>query len=416
LTHRRLQFLVTAAVSAFVATCHAANTDPFDFDYEVMAGLTERPALIFNDGTKTYIQPRAGQVITSVNGHAEGPYVVIEGTPANFTYQINGQTIEAKWDHANTFIGGAGPLGGIQGDQPADFDGFTHRLILIGGHGALDPVRALRATMPIAELVKALVPQGWSGSAEKDIDLTDQITFETHAGNNWVQAIDRLMAQTGLYANVDFDAHHIRLQSNAPKSAALNYAPGMREPLPASTVAPAAPAVSYLAKTFGALAIRDGDDTHIQIRFASKPSDSVTFKAVDGRALDTDWDPRANVMTIERANHFVVSDGVRSVRVTRTARTVYDFAADNSAHLQAVFDNGGYTYFKFAPSVVRISVTDAQNLGHGKQKGRYFRFNGMADRYFATADGKTVDVVRRNEVTFSDALTSDSQKAGGPNS
>jgi hypothetical protein len=71
---------VTCAMAAGVLA-HAASTDPFDFDYEIDGGLTERPALIFNDGSKTYIQPRAGQVITADGGHAEGPYVVIDGTP-----------------------------------------------------------------------------------------------------------------------------------------------------------------------------------------------------------------------------------------------------------------------------------------------------------------------------------------------
>jgi type IV secretory pathway VirB9-like protein len=61
---------ITCAMAAGVLA-HAASTDPFDFDYEIDGGLTERPALIFNDGSKTYIQPRAGQVITADGGHAE---------------------------------------------------------------------------------------------------------------------------------------------------------------------------------------------------------------------------------------------------------------------------------------------------------------------------------------------------------
>ena len=46
------------------ARMSVASTDPFDFDYEIAGGIAERPALIFNDGAKTYIQPRAGQSIT----------------------------------------------------------------------------------------------------------------------------------------------------------------------------------------------------------------------------------------------------------------------------------------------------------------------------------------------------------------
>ena len=70
---------------------HAASTDPFDFDDEIDGGLTERPALIFNDGSKTYIQPRAGQVITADGSHAEGPYVVIDGTPETVSTTLVGR-------------------------------------------------------------------------------------------------------------------------------------------------------------------------------------------------------------------------------------------------------------------------------------------------------------------------------------
>ena len=43
--------------------------------------------------------------------------------------------------------------------------------------------------MPVGNLVKALVPQGWSGSAQKDVDLTSAMQFQTHEGENWLQAL-----------------------------------------------------------------------------------------------------------------------------------------------------------------------------------------------------------------------------------
>jgi hypothetical protein len=305
----------------------AANTDPFDFDYEIMGGITERPALIFNDGSKTYIQPRAGQVITADGGHSEGPYVVVDGTPETISYKVAGRSAVARWTRANHFIGGSGALASLRDDQPATFDGFTNRLVLIGSHGALEPVRDLKATMPVANLVKALVPQGWTGSAQKDVDLNNQSGFATRPGENWLQALDQLMTQSGLYADVDFGARHVRLHREAPKSAALNYAAGEQSTAATvvPTVTPAAPQASLLARNFGAQAIRDGDDTHTQIRFAAKPPRELTFQSMEGRSLRPRWDDATNVMTIERAPRFIVSNGASSVEMERTAATVYDF-------------------------------------------------------------------------------------------
>ncbi|AOJ73586.1 MULTISPECIES: hypothetical protein [Burkholderia] len=413
--------LLACALSAIVITAaSAANTDPFDFDYDILGGIAERPALIFNDGAKTYIQPRAGQVIVAEGGHTEGPYVVVEGTPVSITYKVGAHSATARWKKANTFIGGSGALAAMKDDLPAGFDGFTNRLVMIGTRSALAPVRALHVSLPVGKVVKSLVPQGWTGSAQKDVDLTTPELFGTRDGENWMQALDRLMTQTGLYADVDFGARHVRLHRDPPKSAALNYASnerGIDEAGPNSVVARvnAEPAlVSRLAEHFGAQAIRDGDDTHMQIRFTSKPAKTVTFKTADGKTLRTSWDDVKSVMTIDRAGRFIVADATNRVEVTREVRTVYDFDQANRAKLEAVFDREGRTYFKFADSVVRVGVTDARNLGIGEQKGRYFMFEGTADQFTATADGNTTQVKRRKEVVYRETPDATLQTSGGP--
>ncbi|WP_321810246.1 MULTISPECIES: TrbG/VirB9 family P-type conjugative transfer protein [unclassified Burkholderia] len=415
--------LLACAASAIVcAAASAANTDPFDFDYDILGGIAERPALIFNDGAKTYIQPRAGQVIVAEGGHTEGPYVVVEGTPASITYKVGAHSATARWKKANTFIGGTGALAAMKDDQPAGFDGFTNRLVLIGTRSALAPVRALHASMPVGNVVKSLVPQGWTGSAQKDVDLTTSELFATRDGENWMQALDRLMTQTGLYADVDFGGRHVRLHRDPPKSAALNYASfggdadeaGLNRVVARVTAEP--PLVSRLAERFGAQAIRDGDDTHMQIRFTAKPAKTVTFKTPDGKALRTSWDEVKSVMTIDRAERFIVADATNRVEVTRDAKTVYDFDQPNPAKLEAAFDREGRTYFKFAESVVRVGVTDARNLGIGEQKGRYFMFEGTSDLFTVTADGNTIRVKRRKEVTYRETPDATLQASGGPTS
>ena len=398
---RRLLALATLCAFGMAHLASAANTDPFDFDYEVAGGIAERPALIFNDGAKTYLQPRAGQVITVAGSHPEGPYVVVDGTPATIQLSVAGHTAVATWNRANTFIGGHGVVPGAGDDQPAAFSGFSGRLSLVGDHGALEPVRSINANMPVAAIVKALVPQGWSGSAQKDVDLTATNRFETEPGENWMHALDRLMTQTGLYADVDFDARHVRLRRDVEKSGGLNYAvASVTQTGPVAKVAfSTPPQESLLAKYFNANAIRDGDDTHTEIRFAATPKD-LKFSTAEGTSLHPKWNSNTGVMTIDRAERFVVSDATNRVEVARNAGTVYDFPAGNAAHLEAVFDQGGHTYFKFAPSVINVTVADVHHLGSGEQKGRYYKFNGTSEQFIVTADGQTVSVLRRHDVKY----------------
>ena len=96
----------------------------------------------------------------------------------------------------------------------------------------------------------------------------------------------------------------------------------------------------------------------------------------------------------------LVSDGTRTVELGRSAGTVYDFDAGSAAHLEAVFDRDGQTFFKFADSVVQVHVSDVKHLGFGEQKGRYYMFNGTADQFIVTADGATVNVTRRHDVKY----------------
>jgi hypothetical protein len=403
MTHSALR-LAALGLFVVVQTSLAANTDPFDFDYEIAGGIAERPALVFNDGVKTYIQPRAGQTISVTGSHQEGPYVVVEGTPVTLQFSVAGHTATATWNRANAFIGGRGVVSGAGDNQPAAFAGFSGHLALIGERGALEPVRGLNGTMPVGSIVKALVPQGWSGSAQKDVDLTAADRFETQPGENWMHALDRLMTQTGLYADVDFDTRHVRLRRDVEKSGALAFAGAtvtQADPVAASpdTVAAVPPPASLLAKYFGANAIRDGDDAHTQIRFSEKPKD-LKVVSVNGVSLRPKWNADTGVMTIDRAERFTVSDATNHVEVARSAGTVYDFPTGNGAHLETVFDEDGQTYFKFAPSVINVTVADVHRLGSGEQKGRFYKFNGTSEQFIVTADGNTVSVLRRHEVKY----------------
>jgi hypothetical protein len=276
----------------------------------------------------------------------------------------------------------------------------------------------MSATLPLSQMVKSLVPQGWTGSAQKDVDLTNSQSFATRDSENWMQSLDRLLGAVDLYADIDFNAHHVTLRRAAAKSTGVNYvasaAPSeaVAQTAAASALPESSQAVSEgiksqsqgggLATKFGALAIRDGDDTHIQIRFSQRPAKELVFRDMDGHSLKPKWDDSSNVVTFNRAERFVVSNGSDSVEVARVAGLVYGFDAKNSAGLESVFDKEGSTYFKFADTVGNVKVSDVAHMGSGEQKGRYYKFNGTADQFIVNADGNILNVTRKHDVRFFD--------------
>jgi hypothetical protein len=405
--------LFTLALAAISFNAAAAGTDPLDFDYEIAGNVLERPALVFNDGSDTYFQPRAGQALRVDGGHSQGPYIVVSGTPEVIHYRAGGSSATAYWKKANRFIGEK-----ARGETPSGFAGFSGRLALIGARSSLESTRPLSATLPLSQLVKALVPQGWTGSAQKDVDLTTSASFATRDGENWMQSLDRLVAASDLYADVDFNAHHVGLRRTAPQSVAVNYvasaAPVVAAQLASAATDPiaeiatksdpneAAPAESVLAAKLGALAIRDGDDSHIQVKFAAKPERELKIVDADGKSLRPKWDDVTNVVTFNRSERFTISSATDKVEVARVAGTVYAFDSQNKAALQSVFDRDGSTFFKFADTVGKVTVADVAHMGSGEQKGRYYKFNGTADQFVVNADGNVVNVLRKHEVRFFD--------------
>ncbi|MEZ2354172.1 TrbG/VirB9 family P-type conjugative transfer protein [Caballeronia sp. RCC_10] len=410
--------LFTLALAAVTLNAVAAGTDPLDFDYEIAGNVLERPALVFNDGSDTYFQPRAGQSLRVDGGHSQGPYIVVPGTPEVIRYSAGGSSATAYWKKANRFIGDK-----ARSDTPSGFSGFSGRLALIGPRSSLESTRPLNATLPLAQLVKALVPQGWTGSAQKDIDLTTSASFGTRDGENWMQSLDRLVAASDLYADVDFNSHHVTLRRSAPQSVAVNYVAPVSQvaanPATASSsVTPAtdpiadiakktdtdAPAASgsVLAAKLGALAIRDGDDSHIQIKFSVKPATELKVTGQDGKSLRSKWDDATDVLTFNRAERFTIASATDKVEVARVAGTVYEFDPANKAALQSVFDENGWTFFKFADTVGKVTVADVAHMGSGEQKGRFYKFNGTADQFIVNADGNVVNVLRKHEVRFFD--------------
>lgn len=81
---------LATACAALVATGAAVgqSNEPFDFSYNVSGSPDLRPSLIFSDGANVFIQPASTQQglrVLGAQSTQQGPYIVVKGTPSEFT-------------------------------------------------------------------------------------------------------------------------------------------------------------------------------------------------------------------------------------------------------------------------------------------------------------------------------------------
>lgn len=401
---------------ALAASGHASatNTDPLDFDYQVVARASERPALVFNDGLSTYIQPRSGQAVHVGNAVQAGPYWIIEGVPDVVQYTVNGQPVVARWKRSNSVtVEPVSPTTALPTPRAAAFG----RMALIGSYATLPLVRAGRSSLPLAQMVKSIAPPGWTGTAQKEIPLTDDVFVELREGENWLQALARVLERRDLYAEVDFSKRNISLRAVPPTSFSLvanaiyeadTGSPSEHSPALATGHSGAVPASApdavegpTLASAFGAVAIRDNKDGSIEIRFDQEPKDLVVLDP-SSRKLWTKWDEDARVLSFATVDRFTATSGGNAVEVLRVPEIEYLFPAKNSAGLRMVFEKDGATYLSFDRSLVNVSVVGDQLKRDGEQRDRYYKFEGIASRLTVVADGQVVQVERNPRVRFTE--------------
>ncbi len=403
--------LILSALTLLAAPAFAADTDPLDFDYQVVARASERPAMVFNDGQSTYIQPRHGQLVLADGAIQNGPYWVIDGVPEVVRYSVNGQPVVARWQRANGFTSEPANPGG---DMPRSLAAITGRLALIGSYADVALVRPGRSSLPLAQMVKSIAPTGWSGTAQKDIPLTDEVSLDARGGENWLQALARVLEQRDLYAEVDFARRNIALRGTPPKAFGVETA---RQATPGGMLRVSAPAIPSpteaastpsgtplpegptLASAFNALAIRDAKNGRIEVRFESEPKD-IELRDSAGDKLRTRWDDTEKVLSFPTVDNFTASGAGKRVEVARVPGINFLFPRENDAGLERVFEKDGVTYLSFAKSMASISVFGDNHQGGGEQKDRYYKFNGVSDHLTVIADGNVVRVDRLPEVRF----------------
>ena len=87
--YKKILFLMGSVAAGQAAFSQTA----MDFSYETQ-GQGPRPAVIFNDGSNTFIQPIAGSRLAINGARQEGPYLTVPGIPKNISGTTNGHAIK----------------------------------------------------------------------------------------------------------------------------------------------------------------------------------------------------------------------------------------------------------------------------------------------------------------------------------
>ncbi|MGF6440599.1 hypothetical protein [Paraburkholderia youngii] len=380
-----------AIVFAMAVVAHGAlAAGPLDFGYAVDGPPTVRPTLVFNDGQDTYIQPASGIPTTVKGAVQDGPYLRVSGMPSAISVRAGRYSMTAT--HT------APPAPAVESSpyqQTTLQAGGMYQRPEMGGvpphhqdAPAMPPMlgRADAPTAVAGTLAPTIVGQGAPGLVQGPVvsaSIAPSVAESVERAANRIASADSTAANTA-----------------APTSAAATA--NATATITASVPAAAPQPVSQLASKFGATAIRDSDASHTQIRFAQKPLSELAFTSADGRALNPSWDLGNHVVTIDRVDHFTVTDGKAIVEVARVASSTFDFEVNNPVQLEAVFAKDGATYFKFAPHAKHVRVVDATRTAKGEQKGRYYKVADVGDQFVITAGGKSVTVNRKEAVAYYD--------------
>lgn len=219
------KYLVQALGSIFLSasfTVAADTTEPFDFAYSI-DGKNKRPVAVFNDGKDTFIQV-VGMPKISFNNlnladiSQRGPYFVVKGVPTLIEGISDGEIFSIKWQGATN-----SSLSNEVMRNKSDFPekslyGTFGRIAFVNGVPAdAGIVNEVPANLQLKEVLKALAPHGWTGSADRSINVTQTIQVESKVGESWVIVLDRIMKNIGTWVEIDSQKQNLYLRDAPPK-------------------------------------------------------------------------------------------------------------------------------------------------------------------------------------------------------
>ena len=221
--YKKLLTLVCGSILLSTSiTAYSDINEPFDFGYSI-DGKNKRPVAVFNDGKNTFIQV-AGSPKVSFNNVTlgdvtlRGPYYVVKGIPSTIEGISDGELFSIKWQ------GASNDALSIENDRNksdfADktFYGTYGRIAFINGIPAdVGIVNQLPQNLQLKEVIKALAPHGWTGSADRSINVTQSVKLNSKTGESWVIVLDRLMQNLGVWVEIDSQKQNLYLRDAPPK-------------------------------------------------------------------------------------------------------------------------------------------------------------------------------------------------------
>ncbi|WP_298150744.1 hypothetical protein [Flavobacterium sp.] len=207
-------------MSIFATNAFASLNDPFDFGYTI-DGKKNRPVVVFNDGEDTFIQapPKTVLFLQASNVVMRGPYYVIKGVQKHIEGFAGGEPFRIEWKgaHSNPIQAEGGRPNGDP--ERKSFSGTFGKVAFVNGVPPdVGVVNNLSGPMDVKDVMKALAPQGWSGKADKSININETIQVGIDKGESWIVAIDKVVRRLNVWAEVDASNHTIHLRDTPTKS------------------------------------------------------------------------------------------------------------------------------------------------------------------------------------------------------
>ena len=387
-----------AIVTLSLATLSPSAADlnqPFDFSY-VVNGRNNRPVNVFNDGESTYIQAKekVTLIISNQNVTMRGPYYVISGVPDSIEGVAGSEPFRIEWQGAqkSSFTSEFGRKNADFNEKT--FTGTFGRLSFING---VPPDVGLTNPLPhdiqLRELIKALAPHGWSGSADRSINTTQQIDVQSRIGDSWITVLDKVITASNIWAEIDSSKMQIYLRESPPKgfSVVLDANSQLRKPIQVKNGTPVEVIESDRSTV---VSIPESLLSTVNVRVIEHKNKNIVLSVINSgkkiKVVDlensqvVDLKPVSPVdFTFPIIGSFKIetADG-HAIDVKRIFKKVAVFKQLNELGLKSVEQKNGSTVFTFAKQLPAVEFKSADlNSMPGTWQNDKFTINSQSPEW-----------------------------------
>lgn len=372
------------------------NTEPFDFAYSI-EGKSSRILTVFNDAENTFIQvkEKSQMVLIGQSFTTRGIYYVVKGTPSRIEGSINGELFSVVWSGAKN-VAIADENERHLGDfAERTMSGTYGRVVYLNGvPKEIGVINALPNNITIKEALKALAPHGWSGNADRSIDINQSVTILSQKGESWVIVLDRLMKSLNLWIEVDSAKGSLYLRDAPPKgfSVVLEEGAQNRKPFPITVglipfTEDYIPVVAEagLDPMLRIVNIRNIDDNGGELKVGIINSSlKMTFQNLEtGEVIKTRLNESDMSYKFPHVNLLMIQlEKGEAIEVKRIVKRLPQFSAFNKLGLTKVIETEKGTEFQFKSRLQTAMFSDGgREIYGGEWKGNTFTVAGHSSQW-----------------------------------